>query len=156
MKKSNVGPERFDSNILLPGDVRDPESFKTFYFFAFPPRDARLQSRSFARWNQHRRNPLMSVDINNVGGGSMKKVKCVIGSIFLVGVCVTSLWAEYNLVVRFPIMVSVVSVPGLLALLGALLRAPEGYENENGFHIRARRKQARRPRHVLAMSGSWS
>jgi hypothetical protein len=36
------------------------------------------------------------------------------------------------------------------ALLGALLRAREGYENENGFHIRARRKQARRPRHVQA------
>jgi hypothetical protein len=98
----------------------------------------------------------MSVDINNVGGGSMKKVKGVIGFIFLVGVCVTSLWAEYNLAVRFPIMVSVVSVSGLLALLGALLRAPEGYENENGFHIRARRKQARRPRHVLATSGSRS
>ena len=80
----------------------------------------------------------------------------VIGFIFLVGACVTSLWAEYNLAVRFAIMVSVVSVSGLLALLGALLRAPEGYENENGFHIRARRKEARRPRHVLAISGSRS
>jgi hypothetical protein len=86
----------------------------------------------------------------------MKKVKSVIGFIFLVGVCVTSLWAEYNLSVRFAIMFSVASVAGLLALLGALLRAPEGYENENGFHIRARRKQARRPRHILAMSGSRS
>jgi hypothetical protein len=65
-------------------------------------------------------------------------------------------WAEYNLAVRFAIMISVASVSGLLALLGALLRAPEGYENENGFHIRARRKQARRRRHVRAMSGSRS
>ena len=86
----------------------------------------------------------------------MKKVKSVIGFIFLVGVCVTSLWAEYNLAVRFAIMFSVASVAGLLALLGALLRAPEGYENENGFHIRARRKQALRPRHILTMSGSRS
>ena len=86
----------------------------------------------------------------------MKKVKSVIGFIFLVGVCVTSLWAEYNLAVRFAIMFSVASVAGLLALSGALLRAPEGYENENGFHIRACRKQARRPRHILAMSGSRS
>ena len=78
----------------------------------------------------------------------MKKVKSVIGFIFLVGVCVTSLWAEYNLAVRFAIMFSVASVAGLLALLGALLRAPEGYENENGFHHRARNKQARRPRHI--------
>ena len=84
----------------------------------------------------------------------MKKVKSVIGFIFLVGVCVTSLWAEYNLAVRFAIMFSIASVAGLLALLGALLRAPEGYENENGFHIRVRRKPARRPRHILAMSGS--
>jgi len=86
----------------------------------------------------------------------MKKVKSVIGFIFLVGVCVTSLWAEYNLAVRFAITFIVASVAGLLALLGALLRAPEGYENENGFHIRVRRKQARRPRHILAMSGSRS
>ncbi len=86
----------------------------------------------------------------------MKKVKSVIGFIFLVGVCVTSLWAEYNLAVRFAIMLSVASVAGLLALLGALLGAPEGNENENGFHIRVRRKQTRRPRRILAISGSRS
>ena len=86
----------------------------------------------------------------------MKKVKSVIGFIFLVGVCVTSLWAEYNLVTRFPILLAVASVSSLLALLTALLRAPEGYENESGFHIRARRKQGRRPRPILAMFGSWN
>ena len=85
-----------------------------------------------------------------VGLAMLPKVKSMIGFIFLVGVCVTSLWAEYNLAVRFAIMFSVASVSGLLALLGALLRAREGYENENGFHIRGRRKQARRPRRVLA------
>jgi hypothetical protein len=31
----------------------------------------------------------------------------------------------------------VASVCGLIALLGALLRAPEGYEDETGFHIGA-------------------
>jgi hypothetical protein len=81
----------------------------------------------------------------------MNEVKSVIGLIFLMGVCVTSLWTEYYLAMRFPIIFSVASVSGLLTLLGALLRAPEGYENENGFHIRARRKQVHRPRHVLAM-----
>jgi hypothetical protein len=86
----------------------------------------------------------------------MKKTKSVIGFIFLVGVCVTSLWAEYYLAIRFAIMFSVASVFGLSVLLGALLRAPEGYENENGFHVRARRKQARRPRHILAIPGSRS
>jgi len=78
----------------------------------------------------------------------MNNVKSVIGFIFLMGVCVTSLWAEYYLAMRFPIIFSVATVAGLLALLGALLRAPEGYENENGFHHRARYKQARRARHI--------
>lgn len=86
----------------------------------------------------------------------MKKAKSVIGFIFLVGVCVTFLWAEYYLATRFAIMFSIASIFGLLVLLGALLRAPEGYENENGFHVHARRKQARRPRHILATSGSRS
>jgi hypothetical protein len=86
----------------------------------------------------------------------MKKAKSVIGFIFLVGVCVTFLWAEYYLAIRFAIMFSIASIFGLLVLLGTLLRAPEGYENENGFHVNARRKQARRPRHILAMSGSRS
>jgi hypothetical protein len=81
----------------------------------------------------------------------MNNVKSVIGFIFLMGVCVTSLWAEYYLAMHFVIIFSVASVSGFLALLAALLRAPEGYENENGFHLRVRCKQARRPRHVLAM-----
>ena len=63
----------------------------------------------------------------------MKNVKSVIGFIVLVGVCVTSLCAEYYLAMHFAIIFSVASVSGLLTLLGALLRAPEGYENENGF-----------------------
>jgi hypothetical protein len=46
MKKANVGPERFDSNILLPGDVRDPESFKTFYFFAFVASNGRARKKT--------------------------------------------------------------------------------------------------------------
>jgi hypothetical protein len=86
----------------------------------------------------------------------MNNVKSVIGFIFLTGICVTSLWAEYYLATRFVINFSVASVSGFLALLGALLQAPEGYENENSFHLRLRYKQARRPRHVLAMSGSRS
>jgi hypothetical protein len=86
----------------------------------------------------------------------MKHVKSATCLIFLVVLCASAVWAEYNLAMRFAIMFSVATVSALLALLRALLRAPEGYENENGFHIRARRKQARRPRHVLAISGSRS
>jgi len=79
-----------------------------------------------------------------------------VASSLFASICVTSLWAEYNLAMRFAIMFGVASVSGLLAILGPLLRAPEGYETKNGFHIRAGRKQARRPRHVLAESGSRS
>ena len=84
----------------------------------------------------------------------MKHVKSITSSIFLVVICVGVVWAEYDLAVRFPIIFSVVSVSALLALLYALRRAPEGYENEHGFHIRTPRKHVHRPRHVLATSGS--
>ena len=52
---------------------------------------------------------------------------------------------------RFGIIFSIASVCGLLALVAALLRAPEGYEDENSFHIRACRKQERIPRYVPAI-----
>ena len=63
-------------------------------------------------------------------------------------------WAEYDLVVRFPIIFSAVSVSALLMLLHALPRAAEGYENEHGFHIRTPRKDVPLPRRVLATCGS--
>lgn len=63
-------------------------------------------------------------------------------------------WAEYDLAVRFPIIFSVVSVSALLALLHALRRAAEGYENEHGFYIRTPSKHVDPPRGVLATSGS--
>jgi hypothetical protein len=84
----------------------------------------------------------------------MKKTKLAIAFSFLSVLCVSAIWAEYNLAMRLGILFRVASVFGLLVLLGALLRAPEGYEDDNGFHIRARRKEARHPRHMLAMSGS--
>jgi hypothetical protein len=86
----------------------------------------------------------------------MKKVKPVIAFVWLVVLCGSAVWVEYNLVMRFGIVLSFVAGVCGLIVLGALLRAPEGYEDENGFHIRARRKQARHARHVLAMSGHRS
>jgi hypothetical protein len=85
----------------------------------------------------------------------MKRARLGIAFIFVVEVCVTAVWAEYNLAMRFGIIFSIVSASGLLAIVAALLRAPEGYENENGFHVRARRRQAR-PRHVLAIGIRFS
>jgi hypothetical protein len=68
----------------------------------------------------------------------MKKAKLVIAFIFMVVLVLSVVVVEYDLVMYFGILFDVLaSVCGLSVLLGALLRAPEGYEDENGFHIRA-------------------
>jgi hypothetical protein len=67
----------------------------------------------------------------------MKTAKSVIAFVFLVVIWVSATSIEYDLAMHFQILSSVASVCGLLALLGALLRAPEGYEDENGFHFGA-------------------
>ena len=65
----------------------------------------------------------------------MEKGKLAIVFILLTGFCVSVVWAEYNLMMRSGITFSVTSIFALLVVLNALLRAPEGYEDENGFHI---------------------
>jgi hypothetical protein len=68
----------------------------------------------------------------------MKRARSAIAFIFLVVFVLCVALVEYDLVRRFGILFNVlVSVFGLSMLLGALLRAPEGYEDENGFHIGA-------------------
>ncbi len=84
----------------------------------------------------------------------MKHVKSISSSIFWVVLCVGVIWAENDLAVRFPMIFSIVTVSSLLALLHALRRAPVGYENEHGFHIRAPRQHVHPSRHVLATLGS--
>ena len=68
---------------------------------------------------------------------TVKKAKPVIVFIFLVAACASVACVEYDLVMRFEMLSSVFpSVFGLFVLLlVALLRAPEGYEDENGFHF---------------------
>jgi hypothetical protein len=67
----------------------------------------------------------------------MEKGKLVIAFIFLAIFCVSVVRAEYYLVMRSGITFSIASIFTLLVLLTALLRAPEGYEDETGFHIGA-------------------
>jgi hypothetical protein len=87
----------------------------------------------------------------------MKKAKEVIALIFLVGLCLSAAFAVCSLAMRFGILFSVFAgVSGLFLLLGALIRAPEGCENADGFHVRGRRKQAAHARHGLAVSHSHS
>jgi hypothetical protein len=68
----------------------------------------------------------------------MKKAKCVVAFMFLVLLWVGVTSVEYALVMRLGILSDVlVGVLALSLLLGALLRAPEGYEDESGLHIGA-------------------
>jgi hypothetical protein len=69
---------------------------------------------------------------------AMRSAKSVIAFIFLVIVWLIVATVECDLALHFGILCSVfVSVFALSLLLGALLRAPEGYEDETGFHIGA-------------------
>jgi len=69
---------------------------------------------------------------------AMKTAKLVITFIFLVVLWVGVAGVEYDLVMRLGILFSVgVGLFALSVLLGALLRASEGYEDEAGFHFGA-------------------
>jgi hypothetical protein len=69
---------------------------------------------------------------------TMKRAKSVVAFMFPIVLWVGVASVEYDLVMRFGTLFSAsVSVFALFVLLGALLRAPEGYEDENGFHIGA-------------------
>ena len=68
-------------------------------------------------------------------------MKPIIGSICLALFCGGLAWFEYEIVLRLgsmPVLFAVTSV--LSALLVALLRAPEGYERPDGFHVRTRNR----------------
>src|SRR6266508_3054812 len=65
----------------------------------------------------------------------MEKAKLAVAFVLLTVFSVSAVWAEYTLMMRFGITFSVATVSGLSVLLIALLRAPEGYEDETGFHI---------------------
>jgi hypothetical protein len=82
----------------------------------------------------------------------MKKANPLIASILLVVICASVACVEYDLVMRFEILSRLfASVFGLFVLLlVALLRAPEGHEDENGFHISV---PAVGCAHIFAMPG---
>jgi hypothetical protein len=65
------------------------------------------------------------------------KAKSVIAFVFLIVLWVGATGVEYDLVMHFRILSGVASVIALVGIMGGLFRAPEGYENENGFHIGA-------------------
>jgi len=66
------------------------------------------------------------------------KAKSAIALAFLAVLWMSVVCVESNLVMRFGVLLDLlVSVSGLSVLLGALLRAPEGYEDASGFHVGA-------------------
>jgi hypothetical protein len=87
----------------------------------------------------------------------MKKAKPVSAFLCMVVLCASAAGVGFALVIRVGIIFGVlVGVLGLSVLLGALLRAPEGYEDETGFRICERRKRAARAQRTFAVSGSRS
>ena len=80
----------------------------------------------------------------------MKITKLMIALICLLVFCVSVAWAEYKLLLYSGVVFGLfANTSVLVALLGALLRAPEGYEDTDGFHIRARpRGRVSRARHA--------
>ena len=66
----------------------------------------------------------------------MKRAKSVIAFMFPVVLWVSVTSVEYDLVIRLGFLLSaLVSILALFVLLGGLFRAPEGYEDQNGFHV---------------------
>ena len=65
------------------------------------------------------------------------KAKSALAFLFLILIWVCAAAIEYDLAMHYRILFGVASVLGLAALLGGLSRAPEGYEDENGFHVGA-------------------
>jgi hypothetical protein len=66
----------------------------------------------------------------------MRRAKSVIAFFLMVVLYLGVDWVEYDLVTRFGIMLSgCVTAFALLVLVGALVRAPAGYEDEKGFHF---------------------
>jgi hypothetical protein len=66
------------------------------------------------------------------------KAKSVIAFVFLIVLWVSAAGVEYDLAVHVGFLLSAcVSVVVLVVLLGGLFRAPEGYEDESGFHVGA-------------------
>lgn len=79
----------------------------------------------------------------------MRTLKFLVESIALAGFCLIALWIEYKLVLQLGTELTLsLGAFSLLPLFAALWRAPEGYENADGFHIRAHRGRTERVRHA--------
>ncbi|MBO0695708.1 MAG: hypothetical protein J2P56_06350 [Verrucomicrobia bacterium] len=66
----------------------------------------------------------------------MKRAKSIFAFTFLILLWLIAAGIEYDLVMHLGVLYSFcVSIFALSVLMWGLLRAPEGYENQDGFHI---------------------
>jgi hypothetical protein len=78
----------------------------------------------------------------------MKTMKLIMGSMCLALFCASAAWVEYKIVSSLGSALSLFAfTPMLAAILVALLRAPEGCENADGFYARARKRRSDTIRH---------
>jgi hypothetical protein len=73
----------------------------------------------------------------------MKIMKLIMGSMCLALFCASAAWVEYKIVLSFGSALSLFALTSMsAAMLVALLRAPEGCENADGFYARARKRRS--------------
>jgi hypothetical protein len=78
----------------------------------------------------------------------MKTMKLIMGSMCLALFCTSAAWVEYKMVSSLGSVLSLFALtPMLAAILVALLRAPKGCENADGFYARARKRRSDAIRH---------
>jgi len=66
------------------------------------------------------------------------KAKSVIAFVFLIAIWMSAAGVEYDVAIHLGFLFSaVVSFLALVVLMGGLFRAPEGYEDDKGFHTGA-------------------
>ena len=76
-------------------------------------------------------------------------MKKIAGLICLGSVCASMIFIEYEAISRLGSAVILIAAASALAvLLGALFRAPEGYEGANGLHVRLGHRRSGASRHV--------
>src|SRR6266550_2115349 len=78
----------------------------------------------------------------------MKIMKLIMGSICLALFCTSTAWVEYKIVSSLGSVISLFALTSMsAAMVVALLRAPEGCENADGFYAGVRKRRSDGVRH---------
>ena len=76
-------------------------------------------------------------------------MKNIAGIICLASFCAGTIWVEYEAISRFGgAFILIAGASALAVLSAALFRAPEGYEDANGLHVRPGNRRLGHGRHV--------